>query len=94
MQTQTVQSGCTRPPEVEGREEPSKELSFQEFVELLVRTRPDNQATLNDSNNSRKRAVETILLLKRDESRDSIVRLDTSFKKSQRYTYTFQSEKL
>jgi len=36
------------PPEVAGREEPSKELSFQEFVELLVRTRPDNQASVMD----------------------------------------------
>jgi hypothetical protein len=35
--------------EVEGEEEePSKELSFEDFVELLVRTRPDNKASVMD----------------------------------------------
>jgi hypothetical protein len=32
----------------EPEEEPSKELSFNDFVELLVRTRPDNKASVMD----------------------------------------------
>jgi hypothetical protein len=48
--TQRGRAGSDPSSEVEPVEEeqPSKELSFNEFVELLVRTRPDNKASVMD----------------------------------------------